>query len=176
MLAERAQIDALTSLKNRAYFDSRLEQEVSAARNRDHTVSVLMLDVDHFKQINDRYGHPFGDAVLQAVGEMLQVRVRGTDVACRYGGEEFAAILPNATIDEACSAAQRIAQATRELQFTRRGQTVGITLSGGLACSDRYPRQSLTSASLLATADEALYRAKQSGRDRIECSAEIGEG
>jgi diguanylate cyclase (GGDEF)-like protein len=161
LLAQKAQIDALTGLWNRRYFDQRLEAEMSLARRSRRPLSVLMLDLDHFKAINDNYGHPMGDEVLRRIGLLLSEQVRLEDVACRYGGEEFAILAPNTPSSEA-DLAERLRVEVEKMRFTFGGHEVKITTSIGVA-----DLVSAGSRPLIQVADEALYQAKRNGRNRV---------
>ena len=170
MLAQRAQIDALTGLWNRGYFDQRLDDEIAAARRYDRDVTLVLVDLDHFKKLNDAHGHPFGDRVLQATGEVLASTVRATDAACRYGGEEFALILTETPSSGALTCAERVRDRIERLGLQSRAKPVLTTASLGFACTSAIPKDSLTPQSILAAADGALYAAKQGGRNRV-CEA-----
>ena len=165
MLAVRAQVDALTGLWNRGYFDQRLEQEMSAARRFARNVCLVLLDLDHFKRLNDAFGHPFGDKVLQGVGEAITATIRESDAACRYGGEEFGIILTETSTREGHALACRLKELVAALEFTPKGDPVSITASLGVAGSDRLPL--LSAASMLDATDTALYDAKASGRNTV---------
>lgn len=158
--------DPLTRLQNIRYFDSFLENEFRITRRYNRRLSLLTLDLDHFKVINDMYGHPSGDYVLKEFAVILEQAVRDSDVVARIGGEEFSIILPNAGRDQASRFAQRIQQAVRERKFVVFGQTIHVTTSIG---SSSYPEDAeITSPHMLVyLADQALLRAKQLGRDRF---------
>jgi len=165
LLAKRAMIDGLTGLWNRAYFDQRLASERSLARRADHPLSCLLLDVDHFKQVNDTYGHPAGDTVLRRIAALLAGRARMEDVACRYGGEEFALIMPNTTGANAATFARRLLAGIEEMMPTLGGggsTPVRVTASIGLADVATAGDEQIIEA-----ADAALYAAKRSGRNRF---------
>src|SRR5450432_381499 len=162
LLTQKAQIDALTGLWNRRYFDQRLEAEISLAKRSRRPLGILMLDLDHFKSINDRYGHPMGDEVLRRVGAQLAASVRTEDIVCRYGGEEFAIVAPNISAG-ALQLAERLRSAIEKMSFSFGGHDVKVTVSIGAAGVDDSPTQAL-----LVQADSALYRAKQNGRNRVE--------
>jgi diguanylate cyclase (GGDEF)-like protein len=168
MLAERARIDALTGLGNRAYLDERLAQEVADAVRRKAPLSLIFCDLDHFKAINDTYGHQFGDAVLREFSGIL-TGGRSGDIACRYGGEEFVAILPDCGAQQAFTASERMRQ---ELRSTTWEGHPRLTVTASFGVSDlirlRYP----TPEALLNSADHALYAAKKSGRDRVCIAAQ----
>jgi diguanylate cyclase (GGDEF)-like protein len=169
MLATRAQVDGLTGLWNRSYFERRLEEETSAARRYRRKVSLAMVDIDHFKAFNDRFGHPFGDLVLQRVGEALTTTLRTTDAACRYGGEEFGLIFTETSRADALIACRRVCAAIRAIQLGREGERVSVTVSVGLAGVEQVDDlTSVTRPQIIDAADAALYAAKRAGRDRIE--------
>jgi diguanylate cyclase (GGDEF)-like protein len=162
LLAKRAMIDGLTGLWNRACFEQRLASEMSLARRSERPLACAMLDLDHFKQINDAHGHPFGDEVLRGVAQVLLDTCRTEDVPCRYGGEEFVLLLPNTAANGAIAMAERIRTAVADFPFTFRRSRVKVTCSIGVA--DNLHGGADTS--ILDLADGALYRAKQDGRDR----------
>jgi len=173
LLAVRTQLDALTGIWNRTYFDRRMYEELAAAVRYKRKVCVTMIDLDHFKALNDQFGHPFGDQVLQAVGDALSSSLRTTDAACRYGGEEFAIIMSDTSFDGGMIAAERMQKQLAALEFFPRGTSVRITASFGLASTEQFtdPKR-LNAAELINAADRALYAAKQLGRNRV-CAAEI---
>ncbi|HVT88856.1 MAG TPA: diguanylate cyclase [Tepidisphaeraceae bacterium] len=171
LLAKKAQIDSLTGLWNRRYFDQRLEAELSLASRTNGSLAVLMLDLDHFKSINDRFGHPTGDEVLKRVAALLVESVRVEDVVCRYGGEEFAILAPN-TETGALPLAERLCAGMRAIEIPIRNELIKLTISIGVASTI-----GMTDRALVAQADAALYRAKENGRDRVEvASAETVPG
>lgn len=159
-LYDAARSDPLTGLPNRRGFRELLDLELERARRGDASMTVLVGDLDHFKEVNDRSGHHVGDAVLQRVAVVLREGVRRIDAAARIGGEEFAAILPDATAEEAFVVAERLRGALRD---TFSQDSVPVTISFGVAS---FPTHGETAASLLRAADEALYGAKESGRNR----------
>lgn len=165
MLEHRAQIDSLSGLWNRRYFDQRLAQEHSEARRHGRPLSLVMCDVDRFKRLNDQFGHPFGDLVIERVAQILSGG-RGSDIACRYGGEEFSMILPSTPAEHALEVAERL-RVTIESQAWPGHADLVITASFGIADLARMPAGSSTEE-LIREADGALYRAKQQGRNRIE--------
>ncbi|HZQ92470.1 MAG TPA: diguanylate cyclase [Terriglobales bacterium] len=157
--------DPLTGLFNRRYLEESLEREVHRAARSGKPLAALMVDVDHFKRFNDAFGHEAGDLMLREIGNLLQTGVRGEDVACRYGGEEFALVLPDAAADEARRRAEQQLERARRLSVRLHGELLAaITLSIGVAA---FPEHRRTPADLLRAADHALYRAKHSGRDRV---------
>lgn len=153
--------DPLTGLLNRRYIEERLAEEINRSDRNGAPVSFMMLDVDEFKSYNDRYGHPAGDEALEMLGHILRENLRGADVAARYGGEEFSVLLPETSIDEAQSIAERIRRNVEETKFPKRKVTVSIGLAtlGGNTNSVRE---------LISSADIALYEAKRAGRNNIK--------
>lgn len=165
-LREQAIRDPLTGLFNRRYLEESLEREVRRAEHGHQPLSVLMLDLDHFKQFNDTHGHAAGDALLKQVGALLESRTRREDVACRYGGEEFVLILPGAPLKVAWRRADEIRSAIERTRLDD-GPHATVTVSVGLAC---FPDHQGDGQALLAAADQALYRAKDEGRNRVAVS------
>ncbi|MCI0631488.1 MAG: diguanylate cyclase [Phycisphaerales bacterium] len=163
MLAQRAQLDGLTGLWNRAHFDQRLREEVTISHRHGTKLALILCDLDRFKTINDTYGHPFGDQVLEEFAKILN-HGRAGDVACRYGGEEFAVILPRADSREAASVAERFRQMLREHAWIEANDLV-VTASFGV--TDLETISEPTAKAMLESADQALYAAKTSGRDRV---------
>ncbi len=158
----RAATDALTGIPNRAYFEELVEMLGRGGRRANDALGILMLDLDHFKALNDRYGHPVGDEVLRGVGRVLRGTVRADDVPARYGGEEFVVVLRRATEESAVEIAQRLRQAVRSLHTSELGIDAPVTVSVGVAVGV------VSARSLVERADAALYRAKRHGRDRVE--------
>lgn len=161
-----ASTDYLTGLFTRAHFMEALEQEMRLARFLGHPLGLLLIDADHFKQINDHHGHQAGDQVLSSLGRALKASTRGGDLCARIGGEEFAVILPRSDLEAATAAAQKIRLQVAGQVTDYRGQALAITVSLGVAILE--PGQALTRDELLRRADQALYRAKGGGRDRVE--------
>jgi two-component system, cell cycle response regulator len=165
-LERAARTDPVTGIGNRRMFDERLLAEVARTRRYGSPLALLMFDLDHFKQVNDRCGHLAGDDLLALFGAILREQVRASDLPCRYGGEEFLLIAPETTAEQARVVAERI-----RLAFRARSSAAGPmgpqTVSVGIAASDVLEVE-LTERSLLAAADEALYRAKDQGRDCVE--------
>jgi diguanylate cyclase (GGDEF)-like protein/PAS domain S-box-containing protein len=164
-LAEQAVRDPLTGLYNRRYLDETLEREVARARREGHPLSVVMLDVDHFKRLNDSYGHQAGDEVLKALGDLLRDDTRAEDVACRYGGEEFLVLLPSMPLDKACERAERWRAQLEKHTFVFGNFPLSVTASFGVSS---YPHHAKTPDDLTHAADSALYNAKHNGRNRVE--------
>jgi diguanylate cyclase (GGDEF)-like protein/PAS domain S-box-containing protein len=162
--------DPQTGLFNRRYMEDSLDRELSRAERSGKPVVVAMLDIDHFKHLNDNYGHSAGDAVLRDWSNLLKTRFRGSDIVCRYGGEEFVIILPEISVDNARQRLEQLRQDLRRVAVRQDGQTIdGVTVSMGIAY---YPVHGRTNQSLLQTADKALYRAKELGRDCIVTASE----
>jgi diguanylate cyclase (GGDEF)-like protein len=157
-----AHVDGLTGVANRRAFEAALVREIRRAKRGGGLLSVAVFDVDHFKAVNDSFGHQAGDAVLRDVAQILTAATRDVDVVCRYGGEEFAVILP------ACgpSDAMRVAERIRSAVADHRGLT-SVTVSVGVAS---LPAHAVDGEGLIAAADEALYRSKDDGRDRVSVS------
>ncbi|MDI6829445.1 MAG: diguanylate cyclase, partial [Armatimonadota bacterium] len=164
-LIERANTDGLTDLYNHRYFQERLGKELSRAERYGRPLSIIMLDIDHFKALNDTHGHPVGDIVLQEIAKLLVSSVRDIDIVCRYGGEEFAIILPETQASEAIVIAERLRSAVRRHCFIGKdGQSVPVTISLGVA---QYPIHSKEREGLIMAADLAMYQAKSMGRNRV---------
>jgi diguanylate cyclase (GGDEF)-like protein len=160
----QASIDLLTGLMNRRAFLPAIANELARAKRYSHPLSVLLLDVDHFKQINDRYGHAAGDQVLSAVGKLLSSNLRGSDFAARWGGEEFVVALTNTESEGGRVAAERARVSVEELVIDDgSGQRIAVTASVGLA--SLQPDESLEQ--LMDRADRAMYAAKYGGRNRV---------
>lgn len=158
--------DALTGLYNRRHFDTLLQQEMALAQRKGRLLSLLMIDIDHFKKVNDNFGHDAGDAVLIEVAMLLTQHFRGSDVVCRLGGEEFVALLPGTDTAEAQARAETLLETLRHRTLSYLHQPLGrITLSCGVAT---FPTHTMDPARLLRLADTALYKAKNNGRDRCE--------
>lgn len=167
-LRSLVETDYLTGVLSRRELMSRLDQEVERTQRFASPLALMMIDLDHFKQVNDRFGHAQGDRVLIEVAQALQHELRKVDSIGRYGGEEFTVIVPNAESDDALSLAERLLQRVRELEFrAENGEYIQITISIGLVCN-RDLSQVLTADSLLRGADQALYNAKHAGRNRVE--------
>lgn len=164
-LQQQSTHDPLTGLFNRRYLKESLTQEIARAQRKQHPIGVIMLDIDHFKQFNDTYGHDTGDYVLQTVGVLLKNSVRGSDVACRYGGEEMILILPESSLEETYRRAEEIREAIAQLTVFHHGQYLGhLTVSLGVAS---FPQHGTTGTVLMQAVDAALYRAKAAGRNHV---------
>jgi diguanylate cyclase (GGDEF)-like protein/PAS domain S-box-containing protein len=169
-LREQSIRDPLTGLYNRRYMEEVLRQHLSRVTRRLHPLAIIMIDIDHFKSFNDVYGHAAGDRLLNELGRFLQSHIRREDIACRYGGEEFTLIMPDATLEQAQHRADYLRQEAKQLQVHDADKSyTGITLSLGVAA---YPQHGRNIETVLRVADTALYRAKQAGRDRIMVAEE----
>jgi diguanylate cyclase (GGDEF)-like protein/PAS domain S-box-containing protein len=164
-LRHQAIRDPLTGLFNRRYMEESLERELHRAARHNTTLGVIMLDLDHFKRFNDTFGHAAGDTILRELGNLLQSQLRGEDIACRYGGEEFALIILDAPLAVVMQRAEQLRAAVRQLNVTYWEQSLGtVTLSLGVAV---YPQHGVTTEELLRASDTALYQAKAAGRNRV---------
>ncbi len=168
-LERQAHEDELTGLFNRRHFFARLGQELSRARRHGRWLSLVMMDLDHFKNVNDRHGHQAGDEVLRQVARRLAGHCRSHDVLARYGGEEMALILPETDVQGAASLAEKLRAAVEEMRVDLgQGLEVGITISLGAVSLDHAGLKTADDNLLVRLADQALYRAKQKGRNRVE--------
>lgn len=163
---EAAFTDHLTGLANRRRFERQMEREVARTRRYGHPFCLLMLDIDHFKRINDTHGHHVGDDVLRRLANVLQAGTRGIDTAARVGGEEFAVILTETEFEHGLEVAERLRIAVKEMQMSVAGS---VTISAGIAEFDPTVQDA---HALFSAADAALYEAKRQGRDRVCCSGE----
>jgi diguanylate cyclase (GGDEF)-like protein len=163
-LREQSARDLLTGLFNRRYMEESLDRELRRAGREGYSLGLLMMDLDHFKDLNDNFGHAAGDLMLRSVGDFLGSSVRGEDVACRFGGEEFVVILPRASLENTRRRAEALREGMKSLQLEPSGPRPSMTISIGVACS---PDHAETREQLVHAADVALYRAKAGGRDRV---------
>ncbi len=163
--------DPLTSLANRKYFDDALERMIPEALNKGEPLSLMIMDIDHFKAFNDNYGHLTGDQVLRLVAMSVKQNVKGQDIAARYGGEEFVVVLPNTVLRSAITVADQVRRAvmTKELMKRSTGEHLGrVTISIGVAAL----RMGDAAQSLIERADACLYAAKRNGRNRVVCETD----
>jgi diguanylate cyclase (GGDEF)-like protein/PAS domain S-box-containing protein len=163
-LREQSTRDALTGLYNRRYLEETLGRELILAQRNGDPVSVIMGDLDHFKAVNDRYGHLGGDEVLRAFGALLKRHARGSDIYCRYGGEEFLLVLPGMAEKHAVARAEQLRSAIAATPVGFGALTIAVTASFGVAT---FPRDGQSCDGLIAAADSALYAAKAAGRNRV---------
>jgi len=161
ILRQRSIHDSLTGLFNRRYMEETLKQEISRAIRQKHPLGVIMLDIDHFKNFNDSFGHQAGDSLLGQLGQFLQTNIRLEDTACRYGGEEFLLIMPNVSLETMQKRAELLREGASKLHWEEETTTVSF----GIAI---YPQHGKDIESLIRSADRALYQAKQNGRNRVE--------
>jgi len=167
-LQRLAALDPLTGVYNRRFGLVRLHEEFGRAVRANTPVGILMLDIDHFKAVNDTYGHLVGDRLLKSICAIARSSLREGDVLLRYGGEEFLAVLPAASAEDLRLVGERLRRAVEDSALSDGAKTVRVTLSVGGAA---YPNQNVESEEvLIRLADEALYRAKDSGRNRVEIS------
>ncbi|MEC7815720.1 MAG: GGDEF domain-containing protein [Pseudomonadota bacterium] len=164
-LLKLAQTDPLTGLANRARLNEAFAQQVKVSQREGLPVALIVLDIDHFKSVNDRFGHDAGDLALEHVARIFRSRIRATDLASRMGGEEFVILLHNATAADAVKAANKIRHALEQAPLDYEGQTIAMTLSGGVA---QLGPDGHDLRSLISHADRCLYKAKAGGRNRIE--------
>ena len=165
LLREQSVRDHLTGLFNRRYMEETLERELLRATRKQLALGVIMLDVDDFKHFNDTWGHAAGDEILRELGNLLLRQVRGEDIACRYGGDEFILILPDASREVTSERAELICEYAGMFHLQFEGQSLAaVTLSLGVAV---FPEHGSTSAAILKAVDGALYRAKREGRGRV---------
>ena len=169
-LNRQAAHDGLTDLVNYQRFHTILDEELYRSRRYSYPLTLMMLDVDHFKQVNDQYGHIAGDKVLKAIAEVLKDSVRKSDLVARYGGEEFAIILPETPVEGALVLAERLRKKMAAAKVENNGSTISVTASIGISGFDHEADKSNTD--LIAKADAALYKAKRSGRNRC-CISEL---
>jgi two-component system, cell cycle response regulator len=167
LLLEISNTDYLTGLFNRRYLMKELEKEFQRCSRKSSNLSLVILDVDHFKQVNDTHGHLQGDIVLHKVAQQLQNELRSYDIAARYGGEEFIAVLPETSLSEAALVAERIRAAVQALTFNGELRSLSITVSLGVAGFKLSECRSVDG--LIKLADDALFRAKDNGRNRVVC-------
>jgi len=168
--------DTLTAINNRRFFDQRLKEELERAVREDIQLTCFLLDVDHFKKVNDSYGHQVGDHVLREVAALIRAQLRGSDVLSRYGGEEFAALLSRSGTTEAGEVAERIRHNVADHAFhAPDGQPFQVTISIGVATYNpaKFGSDKLEGAVLVGHADRALYEAKSGGRDKVVSAGEI---
>jgi diguanylate cyclase (GGDEF)-like protein/PAS domain S-box-containing protein len=165
LLREQSVRDHLTGLFNRRYMEETLERELLRASRKHLSLGIIMLDVDEFKHFNDAYGHAAGDVILRELGILLLSQVRGEDIACRYGGDEFILIMPDASREVTHERAELICELAKQFRLQFEGQSLApVTLSLGVAV---FPEHGAMSTGILRAADAALYRAKHDGRGRV---------
>ncbi len=166
-----AYLDGLTGIFNRRFFELRIEEEVERARRFDSGMAVIMVDIDQFKRLNDEFGHLLGDEVLRQVSSLFYQQLRKIDVVCRYGGEEFAILLSQTSLQHAMSVAEKLRRLVETWQFP--GVPRSVTISAGTAT---YPDHGTTRDELVQAADSGLYAAKQAGRNCVRVACEVERG
>jgi len=164
ILREQAIRDPLTGLYNLRFLTESMKREIARSARQNDTLSVVLMDIDHFKVFNDTYGHKAGDEVLRALGEMLSTQTRAGDIACRYGGEEFMVIMPSAHTEEAFKRAEQWREAFESTKVANKGELLSATVSAGVAT---FPNHGSTDDEIWRAADNALYEAKSAGRNRV---------
>lgn len=173
LLADRAELDGLTGLGNRASFNRRFASEMAEAKRYNHPLSLAVLDVDFFKRVNDTFGHQAGDDVLVSFAKLLTKQCRASDIPCRFGGEEFVIIMTQTGAKDATVLLDRIRVALSETIFPRHPEHK-VTVSAGVAGFDGGIPADVTAEQWIHAADQALYAAKRGGRNRIEIAPTIG--
>ena len=163
-LRERAIRDPLTNLFNRRNLEETLDQELAKADRKAYPVSLIMMDIDHFKCINDTYGHKAGDQALQSLADFIRSRIRSSDSACRFGGDEFVIVMPETSVRSAYDRAEDFRRGVQSLQLADIGMPGNLTVSIGIAT---YPDHGATKEDLLRAADQAMYLAKSRGCNRV---------
>jgi diguanylate cyclase (GGDEF)-like protein len=165
-LREMAFRDGLTGLYNHRYFQDLMDNELSRSRRYKKPISLIMFDLDHFKKINDEYGHPVGDIVLEKVSRTIENTIRASDLAIRYGGEEFAIVLPETDLRGAAILAERLRKAVEQMEIDINGCRIDVTVSVGVTCY--YPStDKIEKSKIITEADNALYNSKNKGRNMI---------
>jgi diguanylate cyclase (GGDEF)-like protein len=164
-----AEVDGLTGLANRRTYDAAIDRVLMQSRQTGRAASLVLIDVDHFKQFNDRHGHLAGDDALKTVASILASHTRKSDLLARYGGEEFVLLLPETNLDTATMVAEKMVAAVRE-ESALKSRTNSLTISAGVATS---PAGFLDRIELFTSADRAVYEAKRKGRNRVEFSPAI---
>ena len=168
LLLAQTQLDALSGIYNRSYFDQQMRSELKRSRREQRSLALVLLDIDHFKQINDKHGHLAGDQAIKFVAQLIRQQLkRPADKLCRYGGEEFALILPNTTLAGAQQLAEQIRLQLSQSTFTISEHRFNLSVSAG--CYAAVPGTQSDNDEFIALADLALYRAKAAGRNQVHC-------
>lgn len=166
LLLELAQTDPLTRLCNRRHLYEKLEVELNRCFRGANPIALIMADIDHFKRVNDQFGHQVGDEVLIKVADLLQEQLRTYDLAARYGGEEFCLVLPETDLEAACEVAERVRQRAEQMTFAAPMEDFTLTMSFGIAAYDGTSEGSIDE--IIGVADDALYEAKNAGRNQVK--------
>jgi diguanylate cyclase (GGDEF)-like protein len=164
-LVEQALRDPLTGVYNRRYLDATFERELSGAKRKDYPIMIMMMDIDHFKTINDTYGHKAGDQVLITLADLLLSMFRQNDIVCRYGGDEFLVIMPESSLEGAQYRAEILRQDFAALSIQYGDMILHATISIGIA---GYPQHGDTLDAIIQSADVAIYAAKEAGRNQVQ--------
>jgi diguanylate cyclase len=172
-LREQANRDSLTGLFNRRYLEGTLEREMARSRRENMPLAMLLLDIDHFKEVNDSYGHQAGDEVLRVLGKLLLEHARAEDIVCRYGGEEFLLVLPKMPLAIALERAAQLRKIIQETTVSFGEMRIQVTISIGVAA---IPENADSTERLIRCADKALYRAKSGGRNQVAAFGEVAPG
>ena len=167
ILDNLANLDGLTGAFNHRYFQNSIDQEISRCMRNGSTISLLLLDIDHFKKFNDTYGHQVGDFVLTEFSTTLQDNIRKYDILARYGGEEFIIILPETSVDEAMNVAEKLRTAIETADFDDNRESYNVTASFGVSCATPATQDDFNKNTFINQADQALYEAKQKGRNKV---------
>jgi diguanylate cyclase (GGDEF)-like protein/PAS domain S-box-containing protein len=167
-LQEQAFRDSLTGLYNRRYLEETLPREISRAKREEHLLALIMIDIDHFKKVNDTFGHAAGDEVLKYLSSILSNNARESDIICRYGGEEFLVVLPGMSLDNALQRVESWRILFSEQPFKQADLLINVTFSAGISV---FPEHSSDADKLIALADDALYLSKREGRNCVTCAA-----
>uniref|UniRef100_A0A486XPB5 diguanylate cyclase n=1 Tax=Rheinheimera sp. BAL341 TaxID=1708203 RepID=A0A486XPB5_9GAMM len=165
-LTQLSKTDFLTQLFNRGHWEESLIQEYKRLQRYAHQSTLLMCDIDHFKRINDTYGHSAGDLVIQKIADAVRKNLRATDIAGRYGGEEYAVLLVDTPLDQATYFAERLRKTVEQMSIEYNGQLLKVTLSLGLA---EYNKQMTEHRQWIEASDKALYQSKANGRNQLTC-------
>jgi diguanylate cyclase (GGDEF)-like protein len=166
-IREQSVRDSLTWLYNHQYFQGKMDEFLIEAKRRRECLGFIILDLDHFKHLNDNYGHLAGDYVLKKTGEILSSELRGSDITARYGGEEFVALLPSRNTRQTYEIAERIRKVFEKTKFIFEDKDLTVTISAGVSSYDPLKNEDIKKNSLIERADEALYKAKGEGRNRV---------
>jgi len=173
-LREQSIRDPLTRLYNRRFLEESLERELNLATRKKQPLAIIFVDLDHFKIFNDTFGHDAGDMVLKSLGDLLRAFFRDTDLCCRFGGEEFAIILPESTVEDAASRANALRSMVKSLRLQYKQQNLGpLSLSAGVA---GFPEHGSAADDLLKIADQCLYESKARGRDVVTVASVRARG
>jgi diguanylate cyclase (GGDEF)-like protein len=161
-----ATTDGLTDLYNHRYFQEQIRRQIENSKRYETEFSLIIIDIDYFKNFNDKFGHQSGDAVLRQVAQTLKRNVRATDIVCRYGGEEMSIILPNTSKEEAYSTAEKICERVASKKFKlANGKDANVTISLGVSV---FPHDGDNASDIIEVADKRLYEAKNDGRNRVK--------